>query len=80
MAISHCFLGNFVMGLELLSQALSVDSSCLLTWNALGAAFLEMGHLDQAQHCFETIVGADPTNPRANEALNLIQQRRVLVR
>lgn len=77
MAISHCFLGDFGVGLELLSQALTTDSSCLLTWNALGATFLEMGHLDSAQQCFETIIGADPNNPRANQALGLIQQMRV---
>jgi tetratricopeptide (TPR) repeat protein len=79
LAISRCFLGDYAAGLEMLSQALSTDSSCLLTWNALGAAFLELGHLDQAQLCFQTIVGADPSNPVAQEALGLIRQRRPVV-
>lgn len=79
LAISRCLLGDYPTGLEIFSQALSTDSSCLLTWNALGAAFLDLGHLDQAQQCFQTIVVADPHNPVAREALGLIQQRRTLV-
>ena len=78
LAISRCLLGDYPTGLEIFSEALSTDSSCLLTWNALGAAFLDLGHLDQAQHCFQTIVGADPHNPVAHEALGLIQRRRTL--
>jgi glycosyltransferase involved in cell wall biosynthesis len=79
LAISRCLLGDYPTGLEIFSQALSTDSSCLLTWNALGAVFLDLGHLDQAQQCFQTIVGADPQNPVAHEALGLIQRRRTLV-
>jgi tetratricopeptide (TPR) repeat protein len=78
LAISRCLLGDYPTGLEIFSQALSTDSSCLLTWNALGAAFIDLGQLDQAQQCFQTIVGADPHNPVAQEALGLIQRRRAL--
>jgi len=76
LGISYCAMGDYTAGLETFSEALSNDSSCVLTWNALGAAFLELGYLDQAEHCFQTIVGGDPRNPVACEALGLIRQRR----
>lgn len=76
LGLTHCALGDYVSGLETFSNALSIDASCVLTWNALGAAFLELGHLDQAEHCFQTIVSGDPSNPVAREALGLIRQRR----
>jgi len=76
LGMSYCAMGDYAAGLETFSQALSNDTSCVLTWNALGAAFLELGYLDQAEHCFQTIVSSDPRNPVACEALGLIQQRR----
>lgn len=76
LGISYCAMGDYAAGLETFSGALSNDSSCVLTWNALGAAFLELGHLDQAEHCFQTIVSGDPLNPVAREALGLIRRRR----
>ncbi len=76
LGISYCVMGDYTSGLQTFSEALSNDSSCVLTWNALGAAFLELGYLDQAEHCFQTIVSGDPRNPVACEALGLIRQRR----
>lgn len=76
LGMTYCAMGQYAAGLETFSQALSNDSSCVLTWNALGAAFFELGYLDQAEHCFQTIVGGDPRNPVACEALGLIRQRR----
>ena len=76
LGLAHCALGDYLSGLETLSHALSIDASCVLTWSALGVTFLELGHLDQAEHCFQTIARGDPSNPVACEGMGRIRQRR----
>lgn len=76
LGFAHCALGDYASGLEIFSHALSIDASCALTWSALGVTFLELGHLDKAEHCFQTIARGDPSNPVVCEGMGLIRQRR----
>jgi tetratricopeptide (TPR) repeat protein len=76
LGISRLVVGDVTGALKAFGESITIDPTNAVSWTLLGAAFLDLGHLDDAENCYQTILASDPSNLAAQGQLAIVKAKK----